>query len=459
MAALLAAESIRLVAGAATELSNADLVQCTEKFIQKLDQGHNFSNDVIQEAVDGSAKLFRTSFNRFSVDALPCIWNDLGLADFPHSTWKQILQSAGHTGGEPQEPSRKFSWSGSRSSCNLSVRSDESQGRCHPAAACSSTSGQSSLSGSCGSVSSQQVGEADLEKCQLLEQVATQQRTISMLTSLVASSQTKLAETTVKLKKTQRSKRIVEKQLAQSQQELADEKVRRLHDLAITKTSDMFKKRKVNPKQDAGENRNTWEWLTPQGSLALGIRRNFSNIASGDLGITLCDDISRWTVVRNEIRVAACMIAGSRNFFRCWKMAASVDGRTISSETQPVTILSFRQDGTNSGIWNKSKLIALELEASYRIDIPLCLTQTRDGITATGFHDDDVFPNWQRLKRLADVQIVKDGSGLASLALTQKMLDSLGCPHWGNICTEHGSPTSGGQKQLSQLGRLFYCLM
>ena len=147
------------------------------------------------------------------------------------------------------------------------------------------------------------------------------------------------------------------------------------------------------------------------------------------------------------------------DFFRCWKMAASVDGRTISSETQPVTILSFRQDGTNSGIWNKSKLIALELEASYRIDIPLCFTQTRDGITATGFDDDDVFPNWQRLKRLADVQIVKDGSGLASLALTQKMLDSLGCPHWGNICTEHGSPTSGGQRQLSQLGRLFYCLM
>ena len=82
MAALLAAESIRLVAGAATELSNAELFQCTEKFVQRLDQGHTFSNHVIQEAVDGSAKLFRTSFNRFSVDALPCTWNDLGLADF-----------------------------------------------------------------------------------------------------------------------------------------------------------------------------------------------------------------------------------------------------------------------------------------------------------------------------------------------------------------------------------------
>ena len=102
-----------------------------------------------------------------------------------------------------------------------------------------------------------------------------------------------------------------EKKFVQAQQELADEKARRLHVLAITKTSDMFKKRKVDPKEEAGDKRNTWEWLTPQGSLALGIRKNFSNIASGDLGITLCDDISRWTVVRNEIRVAACMIAGS----------------------------------------------------------------------------------------------------------------------------------------------------
>ena len=128
MAALLAAESIRLTVGAASELSNADLLQCTEKFIQRLDQGHTFSKDVIQEAVHGSANLFRTSFKKFSVDALPCIWSDLGLADFSHSTWKQILQSAGHTGSERQEPPCKFLRSTSRSSCNLSVRSDEIPG-------------------------------------------------------------------------------------------------------------------------------------------------------------------------------------------------------------------------------------------------------------------------------------------------------------------------------------------
>ena len=451
--------ALKSTVGAACELRKCDLIRCTEDIAWRLQAQARVHSEAIQRSVNAIAGPFQKSFDTFSLDALPCIWCDLSLVDLSHTEWNRIVAGSGCSNNAQQflEPAFKIRRSGSTvSDSGSGLGSAESQSRINSGGSSSgsfrrevsndSTSRCSQAASSLASSSSSQ-NSSGSQKCSAhSQQIADQAATISMLKSLVAAGEAQLAETKLKLRSSQQHNRRTEARLQECQEELRVERAKRLHDFVVTKTSDMYKKRRVDQKRkDKG---NAWEWLTPQGSLALGIRKNFSNIASSDIGITLCDDISRWTVTRMEVRVSACMVANSYQFFRCWKEHACNEEQ---NEWQPVTIISFRQDGTNSGIFNKSKLIALELEASYKLDIPS--SDSSDGQRSIcDYECHDTLQNWRRIKRLADVQVVKQGSGPATLALTQKMLESLGCPHWGTL---RNSGALDGEDERLQLGVCF----
>lgn len=166
-------------------------------------------------------------------------------------------------------------------------------------------------------------------------------------------------------------------------------------------------------------------WLTPAGLLSPAIRRNLSNIATSDVGLILMMDLSRWTVCRAEIRAAACLNASAQRFWQVWREQLR---STSQHDSFSVTVVSYRQDATNSAVWQRSKLQALELEAGY-----IYISALKDEDLQLDGDDDGPamgLPEFTRIKRLADVIPVDNGTGKATVAMTEKMLQSLGCPTW-----------------------------
>ena len=161
-------------------------------------------------------------------------------------------------------------------------------------------------------------------------------------------------------------------------------------------------------------------WLTPQGTIALAIRRNLSNCAARDIGLVVLEDTSKSTVLRAECKVGAALIASGRLFFEHWRQSVFHSQCMHSSTAVAFTVLHYRQDATN----HRHKMISMELEASY------CLAQ----IDEVGFVEQTDF---SRLKRLSDVIPVTDGTGLGTLALSEKMLTSLGAPTWTDFLSQH----------------------
>ena len=151
-------------------------------------------------------------------------------------------------------------------------------------------------------------------------------------------------------------------------------------------------------------------WFTPQGTIALALRRNIGNVASSLLGHVILTDVSASTVCRSEVRAAAALISSTRTFFQMLRETFREHADDTTNDC--VAVYSWRQDATNSGVWRRSKLSALELEAFYT-DAAGIWTTACQGYT---------------LRRIADVQKVEDGSAKATVALTLKQLESLGCP-------------------------------
>ena len=107
------------------------------------------------------------------------------------------------------------------------------------------------------------------------------------------------------------------------------------------------------------------------------------------------------------------MIWSSRQFFgdmcNTWER---------SPEAFHLWLFGVRSDATNSGIWQKRKLQALELIAMY--------LDTDDLNDASATFDDKFIYQ----KRLSDIQPVEDGRADGLLALLKKQLHALGCPTW-----------------------------
>ena len=166
-------------------------------------------------------------------------------------------------------------------------------------------------------------------------------------------------------------------------------------------------------------------WLTPSGNIAVAIRRNIGNTACALLGHVILSDISASSVARAEIRTGAALVSHTKGFYEMcrysfrhanMKVQDSLDESQTSSTssatsgTALLAVHAFRQDATNSGVWKRSKLAAMELETFYT-----------DG--QLEFH----------ICRLADVQRVVDGTAKGTVAMTLKQMESLGCPTWSEL--------------------------
>ena len=157
-------------------------------------------------------------------------------------------------------------------------------------------------------------------------------------------------------------------------------------------------------------------WLTPSGSIAVALRRNLGNVACALLGHVILQDIAGCTVSRCEVKAGACLMANAQIFFQVMKAELRTSSSSIS-----LVILAFREDATNSGIWRKSKLAAMEVECFWTQD----LTSMKKA-ESSGHH----------LKRLADVQRVSDSTAVGSVAMTLKQMQSLGSPCWYDLAQD-----------------------
>jgi hypothetical protein len=169
--------------------------------------------------------------------------------------------------------------------------------------------------------------------------------------------------------------------------------------------------------------------LTPQGTIALGLRRNLGNLACADIGHVVLQDIDGTTVSRAEKKTGAALMASSRLFFSHLRL--DLFG-TEDKLPFNLAVHSFRTDGTNSSIWQRRKLYALELESAFLVDaIP------DHGIDSHTGEANQFILKWpdmfERLKRVSDILPVEDGTGPGTVALIMKQLQALGCPTWSEI--------------------------
>ena len=182
-------------------------------------------------------------------------------------------------------------------------------------------------------------------------------------------------------------------------------------------------------------------YLTLPSRISLAIRRNFSNVACGDLSLILLDDASRFTVAKSEVQSGAALVAASQSFHRHML-------EDFSSGEPSLSIHVISQDATNSNVLQKQKLCAMILHSSF-------LYRPSSSIESEGKGSDsfvwtwDLFQSWQGV---ADVQFVRDGSGAGSVGLTTKMLESLGSPTIKSLVDEYQSRrTSGNLSHTTQL--------
>lgn len=156
-------------------------------------------------------------------------------------------------------------------------------------------------------------------------------------------------------------------------------------------------------------------WLTPQGIVAIALRRNLGNIACSLLGHVILQDLSGCTVSRCEVKCGASLMAHAQAFYQYMQHAFSTKENRGKLK---VGIHCFREDGTNSGIWRKSKLAAMEVESFFTIDAASLQTACERG---------------HHMRRLADVQRISDGSGRGTVALYFKQMRSIGLPTWFDV--------------------------
>jgi hypothetical protein len=100
--------------------------------------------------------------------------------------------------------------------------------------------------------------------------------------------------------------------------------------------------------------------LSIHGALAVGLRRNFSNVAARGLGAVILEDISHQTVCRAELLCGGALQAVSQAFHHYHdNLALDADA------TYAMSSHSFASDATNSSVWRQSKLQGLCLTSTY----------------------------------------------------------------------------------------------
>lgn len=158
-------------------------------------------------------------------------------------------------------------------------------------------------------------------------------------------------------------------------------------------------------------------WLTPQGCISLAIRRNLGNASAESTGLMLLRDVSKQSILRSECRTGAALLASTRSFFYEWRYR----DENMSKNDTSILFLQYREDGTNSAK-HRQKMTAMEVQAAY--------------VIAKQSDLEDLTPaNFCSIRRLADVVPVHDGygTGVGTMALAKKMLESLAAPTWDSF--------------------------
>ncbi|CAE7830339.1 unnamed protein product [Symbiodinium sp. CCMP2592] len=172
-------------------------------------------------------------------------------------------------------------------------------------------------------------------------------------------------------------------------------------------------------------------YLTVPSTVALALRRNLSNVSCADLGLVILDDASRWSVSRSEVRAGAAATASMREWHAgMLQEMFHPDG----AEDFNLSLHIVSQDATNSGIWQKRKLIALLCHSAYLVSLPSKFRWS--------WHD-----MFREIRAIADVQPVEDGSGQGSVSMTTKMLKSINCPTVHDLVAKHAELKADGQQR------------
>ena len=125
-----------------------------------------------------------------------------------------------------------------------------------------------------------------------------------------------------------------------------------------------------------------------------------------------------------EVKAAAALIASARMWFGALRNDLMFGG-TAGDQPYCIAVIAFRQDATSS----KLKQCHMEVECGV-----MHLAKT-----GAGDHDRDAdliqssLSGLELTKYISDVIPVQEGTALATVGMSLKMLESLGCPTWREL--------------------------
>ena len=134
--------------------------------------------------------------------------------------------------------------------------------------------------------------------------------------------------------------------------------------------------------------------------IAIGLRRNLSNVSSTSCGLVTATTISRQSVCKAEVYTGWHL----RERFKWWVADHIADMQTNKSQ-RSLMVVSWASDATNSAVWQRRKLQALILA------VRCCIAGIRSCMRGT-----------------ADILPVEDASDKGAEALMRKQLTGMGVP-------------------------------
>ena len=212
------------------------------------------------------------------------------------------------------------------------------------------------------------------------------------LVSVLCDRDAEIKTLKVKLQKTQKQKWRLEQKLDATSEQV----------VALSKTKDDEKLAIVRKATHAERSH-----ITGCATFALAIGRNFSSIATTDLGIVLLDTMSKDTVIRAEIKTAAAILGSTFSYWEHELQVANVDAERFGFSTTSITC-----DATGAGAWKKKKVSTCCIESSF--------LDSQDGYL-------------QHIKRLCDTLPVDSGNTAATLGILLKHMQSIHCPSWRGV--------------------------
>ena len=191
------------------------------------------------------------------------------------------------------------------------------------------------------------------------------------LVQLVRSASAVLGHRTEKVEQLHAANKQLKRQNSQLERDLTT-----LRDITKTKTNNMaFKRIKMLESQPSSlelrTRGKTCKRLTAESVLAVGLRRNFSNIAASDFGATVLFALSHQTVTRCEVRAASSLKAEFAAFVleklhMCHLLCqANHEDPGGCGDSFTVFSLAIRSDATNSNIWRRQKLHLCEATVGF----------------------------------------------------------------------------------------------